>query len=116
MRTESTCGVIVLAKRPLRSAQLHIANRTIVENRISGDVIERVSLPNMAARLANHRHKFAFEIELVGTSRTNQRLVVTGETRCKAREDRRKLRRLEATFRCMIAVVKPDADDLARPH
>src|SRR5690606_10432023 len=39
-RAESTGAVEILAQRPLRSAQLIVAYRTVVENRITGDVIE----------------------------------------------------------------------------
>ena len=82
-RTERAGAVEILADRPLRRLELIVAHRDVVEDRIAGDVVERLTSRDMAAALADHGDELALIVELVGDSRANDRRAVADEARWK---------------------------------
>src|SRR6266446_3906920 len=60
---ECPCGIEILAHRPLRRAQLKIANRRIVEQGVAHHVIEGLLLGDAAPRLADHHGQLGFIVE-----------------------------------------------------
>jgi hypothetical protein len=57
-RAERPGIVEILADRPLRRAELKVADRSVVEDRIAADMRERGGARNVAAALADHRDQF----------------------------------------------------------
>ena len=112
-RAERPGIVEILADRPLRRAELKVADRSVVEDRIGADMREPGCTRYVAAALADHRDQLAFVIELVGYARTHDRLIVRDQARGKAGEQRRIIWRLHARFGGVVCVVQPDANDLS---
>jgi hypothetical protein len=112
-RAEWAGRIEILADRPLRRAQLKVADRAIVEDRTAAHMRERRRVRNAPAAFADHRDQFAFVVELVRHARTHDRRAVRDQARGEAREQRRIIRRLHARFGGMVGIVEPDAHDLA---
>ena len=107
----------VLAGRDLLRMLLIVADRAVVENRVAGDVVERVSLRDVAAALADDDREFAFPIEIIRHFRTHDGVAVRNRRAPDAQEYRRKLRDFALhpmgdRLLVMVHVIAHDANDL----
>ncbi len=105
----------ILAHHPLRRLELVVADRSVVEERIPGDVLERAVPRDVASGLADHDDHLALVIELLGDVRPHERYAVGHPRLRKAVEQHRIFRRvLVRRFRGVIDVVQSDGNRLRR--
>jgi hypothetical protein len=73
-------AVEVLADGPLRSLHLEVAHRSIVEDRVADDVLQGITLGDVAAARSDDRNQFAPVFELFGHPGADKWGLVPGET------------------------------------
>ena len=102
-----------LAGHPLRRRELEVARREVVEQRVAGDVRERVLLVDVAARGGRSRTRPRPRSRPCRSrpAASPRRRSGTSALRNLAKNVGRR-RRVEAGLRRVRAVVEPDADDL----
>jgi hypothetical protein len=77
---EGSGAVEVLADGPLRSLHLEVAHRSIVEDRVANDVLQGITLGDVAAARSDDRNQFAPVFELFGQPGADKWGLVPGET------------------------------------
>src|SRR6266478_1700738 len=108
-------GIEILAHRPLRRAQLKIANRRIVEQGVARNVIEGSVALDAASSPADHHGELRLIVEGGRFAWPQDRFTVSDQTRREAREDFGIDRLLESAFLEVIIVVETDTEDFRRP-
>src|SRR5580658_3228554 len=111
---EGSGAVEVLADGPLRSLHLEVAHRSIVEDRVADDVLQGVTLGDVAAALSDDRDQFALVVELFGHPGADKRGPVPGETGREPREYGGVGRDVIMGLPRLPTVVDTHTDDLAR--
>ena len=107
-------GIEILAHRPLRRAQLKIANRRIVEQGVARNVIEGSVALDAASSPADHHGEFRLIVERGRFAWPPDRFTVSDQTRREARENFGIDRLLESAFLEVIIVVETDTEDFRR--
>ena len=69
-------GREVLAQRPLRSGQLHVASAYVIEDGVAEDVVLPLCLGYIAATLADDDRQLSFIVRLLAGARQQNRLAV----------------------------------------
>ena len=73
---ERACADKILARRDLLRMLLVVADRAVVEDGITGDMIEGVGLRDVSATLADDDREFAFPVKIVRHFRAHDRVAV----------------------------------------
>src|SRR5467141_425246 len=113
-RAECPCGIEILAHRPLRRAQLKIANRRIVEQGVAGNVIEGSVAVDAASSPADHHGELRLIVERGRFAWPPDRFTVSDQTRREARENFGIDRLFEPAFLEVNIVVETDTEDFRR--
>ena len=101
-----------LARHPLRRRELQIARGEVVQQRVAGDVVERLPRSTLRQRRADHERDLGLVVDLVA-GRGQGDLAPAGDAaRCGTSRRRSARRRLDARLGGVRAVVQADADDL----
>src|SRR6266446_2623695 len=111
---ECPCGIEILAHRPLRRAQLKIANRRIVEQGVACNVIEGSVAVDAASSPADHHGEFRLIVERRRFAWPPDRFTVSDQTRRVARENFGIDRLFESAFLEVIIVIETDTEDFRR--
>src|SRR5262249_62171441 len=97
----------------LAADELEVARAHVVDDRIAPDVVERLLLADEARGLADHDTELDFPVELIRAAWSQDRLARIQDRVRPLREDRRLLRDRLVGLLGVVAVVEPDADELA---
>ena len=111
---ERPCGIEILAHRPLRRAQLKIANRRIVEQGVARNVIEGSVAVDAASSPADHHGELRLIVERERFAWLPDRFTVSDQTRREPCENFGIDRLFESAFLEMIIVVETDTEDFRR--
>src|SRR4029077_8715336 len=102
-----------LAHGPLWRSELEIPDRAIVEDRISGDMVECSGLGDMATATPDDCDKFPFVVERFRHTRSHDRRTVSDEARREPAKQRGVVRLLNTAFGRVVRVVQSNTDDFA---
>src|SRR6185312_2802086 len=91
---------------------LIVAERSVVEERISGHVVQRLLARDMPTRLTDHHGQFAFVIEMIGRFWPDDWRLMRDDGGVMLEEDTWIFRKLAADLFGMVAIVAPNAHDL----
>ena len=111
-RAAGRAAVEHLARHPLRRRELEVARREVVEQRVAGDVGDRVRLGDVLRAGADDERDLGLVVDLAARGRQLDRRAVGAQRVSELREEGRARRRLEPRLGGVGAVVEPDADDL----
>ena len=103
-----------LAGNPLRRGELQVASREVVEQRVAGDVVERVGRRRPTPPRADHEGDLGLVVDLLARGGKGDRRPVGNEGVGELGEERGNGGRLAARLGRVVAVVEADADDLLR--
>ena len=103
-----------LAGHPLRGGELEVAGGEVVEQRVAGEVVERVGLGDFLGALADDEGDLGLVVDLAAVGGQRDRGSGRGQRVAVLAEDRRAGGHLHAALGRVLAVVEADADDLVR--
>ena len=101
-----------LARHPLRRRELQVARREVVEQRVAGDVVDRVGLGNVLGAAADDERHLGLVVDLVARRRQLDRRAVGDQRVANLAKKVGRRRRLDAGLGRVGRVVQADADDL----
>ncbi|PAV66636.1 hypothetical protein WR25_23081 [Diploscapter pachys] len=115
-RTDGAERVAALALVPLAAEfLLERALRHVVGEHITGDMIERIRLFDIAAGLADHDAQFDLPIGLLRILGDHHRIVRPRQARDRLGEEDRLGRRFQTRLLGVVGIVEADRDELADP-
>ena len=110
-RADGRKRVCALAFDPLPAPfRLERAFGDVVDNAVSGDMVQRVFFADIFRFLADHDAEFDFPVCFFGASRKHHVVIRTDDCRSRFAEQNRFFRRGLAGFSCVIGVIQADAD------
>ncbi len=113
VRSHRGQGVADLAGRPLTGDELEVAGAHVVDDRVTGHVVERALARHEAGGAADDDAELDFPVELLRSARPQDRLAGIEDGGVPLREDGWLLGNRLAGLLGVVAVVEADADELA---
>src|SRR5439155_10863753 len=114
VRPDRAEGVRRLPTRPLPIRELQVARTDVVETDVAAHRLERALFRDAAYALSDHDAELGLVVHPFRHARDDDRLARPDQGVRPLRKEERRARQLGALLLRVVAVVEPDADDLAR--